>query len=333
MSKAYPKYKPSGVEWLGDVPEHWGVKKLKYVSNTNTGFAFSSDDYTDEGIPLVRIGDILQDGNVDIANAKKLPDEYLRTYRFVVVNKNDMLMAMTGATIGKAGRYQFDEKGLLNQRVCKFVPFKIFADYFWFILKSEQYAEHIKLTGFGGAQPNISDVQLLDFHFALPPLPEQQAIAAFLDRETGRIDALIAKKERLLELLAEQRTALISRAVTKGLDASVRLKPSGVEWLGDVPEHWEVKKLKYVSNTNTGFAFSSDDYTDEGIPLIRIGDILQDGNVDIANAKKLPEEYLRTYRFVAVNKNDILMAMTGATIGKAGRYQFDEKGLLNQRVC
>jgi len=267
MSKAYPKYKPSGVEWLGDVPEHWGVKKLKYVSNTNTGFAFSSDDYTDEGIPLVRIGDILQDGNVDIANAKKLPDEYLRTYRFVVVNKNDMLMAMTGATIGKAGRYQFDEKGLLNQRVCKFVPFKIFADYFWFILKSEQYAEHIKLTGFGGAQPNISDVQLLDFHFALPPLPEQQAIAAFLDRETGRIDALIAKKERLLELLAEQRTALISRAVTKGLDASVRLKPSGVEWLGDVPEHWKVLSLRYLFHIKAGGDLKEEFYSEERTDL------------------------------------------------------------------
>ena len=121
-TKAYPKYKPSGVEWLGDVPEHWEVKKLKHVSDTSTGFAFSSDDYTDDGIPLIRIGDICPDGNIDIENAKKLPIEYLRIYRESIIKKGDILMAMTGATIGKAGQYQFDEPGLLNQRVCKFVP-------------------------------------------------------------------------------------------------------------------------------------------------------------------------------------------------------------------
>jgi type I restriction enzyme S subunit len=242
--KVYPKYKPSGVEWLGEVPEHWEVKKLKYVSDTSTGFAFSSDDYTDEGIPLIRIGDILQDGNIDIENSKKLPVEYLRIYREATIRKSDILMAMTGATIGKAGQYQFEEPGLLNQRVCKFVPLIIVGKYLWFILKSEQYLEYIILTGFGGAQPNISDAQLLDFVTALPPLPEQYDIAAFLDHETSRIDSLIGKKKKLVELLTEQRTTLISRAVTKGLDAGVKLKPSGVEWLGEIPEHWGVKRLK-----------------------------------------------------------------------------------------
>jgi len=235
---AYSKYKPSGVEWLdGDgstgsprgVPEHWEVKRLKYVADTCTGFAFNSDDYTDDGIPLIRIGDILQDGSIDVENTKKLPEEYLRLYPFVKIEKSDILMAMTGATIGKAGQYQFKESGLLNQRVCKFVPTSVYPRYLWFILKSDPYLEHIKLTGFGGAQPNISDVQLMDFLSVIPPLPEQQAIAAFLDRETGKIDSLVAKVEAVIEKLKEYRTALISAAVTGKIDVSTTLNTGSWE--------------------------------------------------------------------------------------------------------
>ena len=215
---ANAKMKPSCVEWLGKVPEYWNIMKLKYVSGASTGFAFNSDDYVDEGIPLIRIGDITLDGCIDLSNAKKLPKDYIVMYRGAIIKKKDILMAMTGATIGKAGQYQFDEPGLLNQRVCKFIPILINAGYLWYIFKADQYSEYIDLTGFGGAQPNISDTQLLDFIATIPPLPEQQAIAAYLDRETAKIDALSAKVETIIERLKEYRTALISEAVTGKID-------------------------------------------------------------------------------------------------------------------
>ena len=339
MNKPYPKYKPSGVEWLGDVPEHWSKFRIsdlaRYGKKTFIDGDWIESPYiTDDGVRL------LQTGNVGIGKYKEQGYRYISEETFkeldcTEINPGDVLICRLADPVGRACIAP-----KLNERMITSVDVAILKlrpqhlnKYIVYALSSDQYLNYLAMLCRGGTRDRVSRSMLGQIRISLPPLPEQQAIAAFLDRETGRIDALIAKKERLLELLAEQRTALISRAVTKGLDASVKLKPSGVEWLGDVPEHWEVKKLKYVSNTNTGFAFSSDDYTDEGIPLIRIGDILQDGNVDIANAKKLPEEYLRTYLFVAVNKNDMLMAMTGATIGKAGRYQFDEKGLLNQRVC
>lgn len=216
------KMKPSGVEWLGDVPEHWAVKKLKYLASTITGFAFSSDDYVDDGIPLIRIGDILANGEIDTENAKKLPEDYLPSYNFVKIVKSDILMAMTGATIGKAGQYTSAEPGLLNQRVCKFLPISIEQRFMWYVLKSDLYSEHIKLTGFGGAQPNISDSQLIDFKITFPPYHEQKAIADILDIETSKIDALVAKVETAIEKLKEYRTALISAAVTGKMDVSTK---------------------------------------------------------------------------------------------------------------
>jgi type I restriction enzyme S subunit len=325
--KSYPKYKPSGVEWLGEVPETWEVKKLKYVSDTCTGFAFSSDDYTDDGIPLIRIGDILQDGNIDIDNAKKLPDEYLRFYRFARIEKEDILMAMTGATIGKAGQYQFDKPGLLNQRVCKFVPNSIGEKYLWYILKSEQYLEHIKLTGFGGAQPNISDVQLLAFCSAFPPLPEQHSIAAFLDRETGRIDTLIGKKKKLVELLREKRMALISSAVTKGLNASVKVKPSGVEWLGEVPEHWVVSPIKRIVVTPvTDGPHETPEILDEGVPFVS-AEAIRNNKIDFERKRGFISEFdHRRYSLkYHPKRDDIYMIKSGATTGNLAIVETDDE--------
>lgn len=149
-------------------------------------------------------------------------------------------MAMTGATIGKAGQYQFDEPGLLNQRVCKFVPLLIAEKYLWFILKSEQYLEHIILTGFGGAQPNISDVQLWDFITAFPPLPEEQAIADHIEKKTATIDRQKAQVTEAIERLNEYRSALITDAVTGKIDVhSHRTRESLSAWTITEPVPWK----------------------------------------------------------------------------------------------
>ncbi len=215
----YPKLKPSGVEWLGDVPEHWDIKPMKYVASVITGYAFSSDDFVDDGIPLVRIGDIKKDGNVDLSNAKHLPDEFGQIYKKVMIHGGDIVMAMTGATIGKAGRYESDKPALLNQRVCIFRANRSFdSGFLWYLLNSSFYIEHILLTAFGGAQPNISDKELLDCRVTVPPIFEQTAISAYIEIETDKIDKLVKKTESAIERLQEYRTALITAAVTGKID-------------------------------------------------------------------------------------------------------------------
>ncbi len=215
----HPRLKPSGVEWLGDVPEGWETCPLKYFATIKTGYAFSSDDFTEEGTPILRIGDITHDGQIDFSNAKYLPNSYNAKHRDVLVKYGDIVMAMTGATIGKAGRFMFDEPALLNQRVCIFRPLnQNDQSCLWYILNTNFYVEHINLTAFGGAQPNISDSELLDCFIPVPTPPEQTAIADFLDRETAKIDKLIAKIEAAIERLREYRTALITAAVTGKID-------------------------------------------------------------------------------------------------------------------
>ena len=184
-----------------------------------------------------------------------------------------------------------------------------------------------------GGQKRVSDEFVLNFRSGFPPLSEQRSIATFLDRETAKIDELIANKKRLIELLQEKRAALITHAVTRGLNPDAPLRDSGIEWLGQIPKQWAVRRLKFAARAQTGFAFSSEDFVNEGTALLRIGDISPEGHIDLSEAKYLPTEFLAKHVEVAVKSGDIVMAMTGATIGKVGRYESDIPALLNQRVC
>lgn len=220
-----PQFKSSGINWLGDIPAHWQAMPLKYFAFVKTGFAFSSDDFTDEGVPVLRIGDITREGKIDLSDAKYLPEENLRIHPDVIVRPDDIAMAMTGATIGKVGRYRYQTPALLNQRVCVFRPHSGNSqDYLWYLLNTDFYIEHVFLTAFGGAQPNISDTQLLSCGIPVPPPREQTAIAAYLDTETGKLERLVAEVETALERLQEYRMALITAAVTGKVD--VRKEPN-----------------------------------------------------------------------------------------------------------
>lgn len=276
--KPYTEYKNSGVEWLGEVPDAWGVTPLKFIAGIQTGYAFSSDDFTYEGIPALRIGDITVDGCVDFTNAKYLPEAYVTVYSKVLIFRGAIVMAMTGATIGKVGKYDHDNPALLNQRVCSFYSKEDNnQNFLWYLLSANFYLEHIKLTAFGSAQPNISDVGLLNCLVAIAPNKEQKAISTFLDRETAKLDTLIAKQEKLIELLQEKRQAIISHAVTKGLDPNVKMKDSGLDWLGMVPEHWVITRLKYLGDAIIGLTYDPTEvvYEGEGTLVLRSSNIQQ----------------------------------------------------------
>lgn len=214
-----PEMKPLFSSWIDECPSHWSVKPLKFVAKIKTGFAFSSDDFTDEGIPVLRIGDISRDGDVDLSDAKYLPAEYLGSHASVNVKNGDILMAMTGATIGKAARFKLNSPALLNQRVCAFrAQTALHQGYLWFILNSNFYVRYVLLIAFGGAQPNISDKQLLDCCVPVPPEGEQGAISEYLEAETSKLENLISQAYSAINRLTEYRQALITSAVTGKID-------------------------------------------------------------------------------------------------------------------
>jgi type I restriction enzyme S subunit len=211
--------KDSGVEWLGEVPEHWDVTPLKYLSEIKAGFAFKSDEFTDSGVPVLRIGDIGRDGTVDFCDAKYLAAEALDDHSDVLVKHGDIVMAMTGATIGKAARYTAAEPALLNQRVCIFrARHPESQPYVWFALATHYYAEYLTITAFGGAQPNISDSELVACHVPIPPVKERVDIAMRLSEDMANMVVLETEAQQAISLLQERRSALISAAVTGQID-------------------------------------------------------------------------------------------------------------------
>lgn len=242
--KPYSKYKASGVEWLGEVPTDWTVRKLAQVVDAiGSGTTPKSDvsEYYENGeIPWLNTGDLndaeLHSCNKSISKAALESHSSLKIYP-----AGSVVIAMYGATIGKLAKLHFSTT--VNQACCVFscgdIVHKNFL-FYWLL----GFREQIVSLATGGGQPNISQEVLRTLRLACPDLSEQSAIAAFLDLETAKIDTLIAKQEKLIDLLKEKRQAVISHAVTKGLDSTVPMKPSGVDWLGDVPEHWVAAPLK-----------------------------------------------------------------------------------------
>lgn len=257
----YPEYKDSGVEWLGEVPGDWEVWKLAHAySQIGSGTTPKTDNrsYYDGGdIPWVNTGD-LNDGALEkcekrVTELAIIDHSSLKTYP-----AGSLLIAMYGATIGKLSILNFP--ATVNQACCVFAGKSEIAPkfmFYWFLGLRQQ----IISLATGGGQPNISQDILRSLRVACPSLPEQAQIADFLYRETAKIDALVAEQRRLMELLTEKRQAVISHAVTRGLNPDAPMKPSGVEWLGEVPGHWSLPKLKAVTSFSGGGTPSRDNLT------------------------------------------------------------------------
>jgi restriction endonuclease S subunit len=242
--KKYPEYKDSEIEWLGKIPKHWTITPFKHIISFINGYAFKSDTYTEDGIPIIRIGDVQK--SINFIETKKVPKEYWDELPEMRIYYGDILIALTGATIGKSSTYQYHNPALLNQRVALIRPkSNCVPSFVKYLIQMNIFREYILVECNGGAQGNIGKEEIGNFSFQLPPTQEQLHISTYLDKKTNQIDALIGKKREMIELLKEERAAIINQAVTKGINPDAEMKDSGIEWLGEVPKHWEVKKLKY----------------------------------------------------------------------------------------
>ena len=335
----YPKYKTSGVEWLGDVPEHWEVKKIGHIADLMTGCAFPSDKFgfdPETGIPLVR-GDNVTEGWLRWGEKGRywpLGYEYEKRY---LLEANDIVIQMDGSKVGKNWAFvgDGDLPALLVQRVTRVRVNQAAHKFVYSLIANEMFVRYVDRAKTDPAIPHITMRNISDYWIPLPPLSEQTAIAAFLDRETGKIDELVAEQRRLMELLKEKRQAVISHAVTQGLNPQAPMKPSGIEWLGNVPEHWRVGKLGHVSKLRGGYAFSATDFGSEGIVVIKMNN-LKRGYLDIADASRIPETSCN--EGAALSEGDLLWGMSGSTgdTGSLGNYARvrpeDLPCQLNQRV-
>jgi type I restriction enzyme S subunit len=307
-AKAYPKYKNSGIEWLGKVPEHWEAMRLKFFLQEKLmyGANESAEDDNPDNPRFVRITDIDDNGQLRNDTFKSLPIDIATPY---LLEDGDMLLARSGATVGKSIRYRKTwgiccfAGYLIRARVKKT---KIIPEFLDACCQSDFYWQYVVGSQIQATIQNVSAEKYDNFALPLPPLPGQQSIASFLDRETGQIDTLIDKKQRIVELLKEKRTALISRAVTKGLNPKGRMKPSGVEWLGEVPEHWEVSRFRrLVKSIQNGTSSTQVDEIQDMIPVTRI-ETISKGKVDFERIGYVePFEAFERYR---LNIGDLLLS-------------------------
>lgn len=244
--RKYASYKDSGIAWLGKVPAHWEVKKLKYVCLRSGlyGANVAATHYRETGVRFLRTTDITDDGQIK-KDGVFLPEELVRDY---ILNDGDILLSRSG-TVGRSLLYQSKLHGPCAYAgyLVRFVPNPhTLPRYVFFFTKTHAFERFLRLMAISATIENVNADKYANAHLPAPPLEEQQKIAAFLDKETAQIDALIDEQTRLISLLREKRQAVISNAITKGLNPNATMKDSGIEWIGKVPAHWEVKRIKHV---------------------------------------------------------------------------------------
>lgn len=303
--KKYPAYKDSGIEWIGEIPEHWSIKSLKRLAECLDG----------KRIPLNAEQRGTMQGEVPYWGANGILDHL-----------NDYLFDEELVLLGEDGAPFFDR----NKPVAFFVNGKVWVNNHAHILRAFKGVNPKFLTNVlncvdyrpfinGSTRDKLTQGEMNDIPIQSPPSDEQQAIADFLDKKTALIDGLIEKKKRQIELLKEQRQAVINQAITKGLDPTVEMKDSGIEWIGKIPKHWKPIRFKYLFSeiyrypTYYGIEYEPDGILEIRGLMLKVGAIIDYENEPRFISKKTSDKYPRTQ----LKTGDIVMSVRG-TIGKIG---------------
>ena len=317
----YSKYKESRESWLGEIPEHWEEKKFKHI--------FSEKKKT-TNIEL-NCGSI-SFGKVVYKDDEKVPESTKKSYQ--VLSKGDFLINplnlnydLISLRIALSDKDVVVSSGyiILNENL------KLNKEYYKWLLHIFDVV-YMKTLG-SGVRQTLSFTHIANCELVFPPLEEQNKMAEFLENKTTKIDQAIAIKQKQIELLKERKQILIHKAVTRGLNENVKLKDSGVEWIGEIPEHWEVKKIKNLGKIINGFAFNSSEFRDNGVRVMKISNI-QTMKVDWTDESFVDKKYYNLYPQFQIKKNDLVFALTRPIIStgiKATIVDYDEKILLNQR--
>jgi type I restriction enzyme S subunit len=304
--KKYEEYKDSGIEWIGRVPEHWRNHRIDWVSQIvrgNTGF--KKDELLSKGeYVALQYGKTYKADVVDDKFDFYVNDEFYKESQ--VVSRGDTILISTSETIEDLGHtcyYDKERIGLIGGEQILLKPNQSLLNgkYLYryaqcFYVESKKYAKGLKVFRF-----NTSDLKRI--FLCIPPIEEQTQIANYLDQKTVQIDDLIAKKEKLIELLKEERTATINQTVTKGIDPNVPMKDSGIEWLGEIPESWKLKTLRYIGTCQNGISAGAE-YFGFGFPFLSYSDVYKN-EVLPETVNGLANSSEKDQKHYSVKENDV----------------------------
>ena len=308
------------MEWLGDVPEHWNTKPTKYCFKLITDKAIENNSevllsvYTDIGVkPRSELE--------ERGNKASTTDGYW------IVKKGDIIVNKLLAWMGAIGLSNYSGVTSPAYDILR-IKYNYTPEYYNYLFRNgDMFTEFKRYSrGLMDMRLRLYFSEFGNIKLPVPSIDEQQKIVSFLDTETARIDTLIAKQEKLIELLEEQRKSIISHAVTKGLNPNAPMKDSGVEWLGDVPEHWTVLKNRHIFNFSKGLSITKENLQESGIPCVSYGEVHSkfgfEFNPEINDMKFVSEEYLKTSKNCLLNSGDFIFADTSEDFEGSGNFSY-----------
>ena len=329
-SEIHIDFKNSGTSWLGEIPQHWEVRRLKDLGylKSGTGFPHSHQGNLFAEFPFFKVGDMAVSGNEQLMQVwnHTITEDTVNTLGAHVFQPNTIVFAKVGAALLLNRRRILTRPSCLDNNMMGFLPKGHSSKWMYHWLSTVD----LRMMVNPGAVPSVNEGQLEVLPVLVPPLPEQASIVRYLDNAEEQIQAYIGAKQKLIALLEEQRQAIIHQAVTKGLDPNVRLKPSSVEWLGEVPEHWEVTtaKRKYIIQIGKMLQPSPKTEDDKEVQYLRALNIQWENLVthDIATMWASSEEIAQ----LQVQPTDLLVCEGGAGAGNSTIVEDVPEGIIIQ---
>ena len=326
--KQYDSYKESGVEWIGKVPSHWEIMPLKFTGTFGNGLTYSPKDVVDNGILVLRSSNIQNsslsfEDNVYVSNVSKV----------LLVQKGDVIICSrngSAALVGKSAFIDKDINATFGAFMMRYIP-KINKKYGFYLFQTAigRYKGYFATTTIN----QLTKSTIGEMKVPLANTEEQTAIVDFLDNKCSEIDKVISAQQKRIALLQELKQSVITHAVTKGLNPNVEMKDSGVEWIGEVPKHWDVMKTSLafqgIGSGTTPSTSKKEFYDEEGKYWLQTGD-LNDG-VILGTSKKVSDIAIKVCNLKFYPKDSVVIAMYGATIGKVGILGI--KTATNQACC
>ena len=320
----YSEYKDSGVKWLGEIPSHWDMRKMK----------FTFEERREKGFPNLPLLAATQNHGVirkqDYENRTVEATKALETLK--LVEKGDFVISLRSF---QGGIELSHERGIISPAYTVLRPSHISSAYFKHLGKSPVFIQLLKsmVTGIREGQ-NIDYGKLRENLIPIPSLGEQNAIAKYLDSVTAKIDEAIAQQQKMIDLLNERKQIIINKAVTKGLDSNVKMKPSGIDWIGEIPEHWKIRRLKFCAKTNSGStprSIAGKENNDSIIRWVRTTDINNDIVYD--TSEYLSSKEMQSASCPLLPPKTVLISMYGGmgSFGKIGLLNME--ATINQALC
>ena len=334
--QSYPTYKPSGIDWVGDIPEHWEMLPLKYcVQDKITDGPHETPKFLNYGIPFVS-AEAIENGEINWNKIRGyISQEDDERYSIKCKpRQGDVFIVKSGSTTGKIGYVKSDRDfNIWSPLALVRTKSGIISRFIYHFLSSLPFQTQVQLFWSFGTQPNIGMNVLENLKLTLPSDSEEQTtIAHFLDQKTAEIDHLIAQKQALIQKLEEEKQAIINQAVTKGLNPDASMKDSGLPWVGEIPEHWEVTRLKFLCDFILDGTHGSFKRQSTGYRLLSVRNIIDDEFVFRDDDSRVSQSDFDSIssRFL-VQEGDIQLAIVGATLGKVAVVRKMDELFVTQR--